>query len=115
MASNDKPQESKSFAIKEIHERYSDPNWSKDNPNTKLFYEKAQDLRVYKLIYTTDELSERSDIIDVIDPYVKQMHYEFITGEQNIDSGWDAYVKELKGMNVDRLVEINNESYNRMK
>ena len=112
MASNDKSQESKALAIKNLHERYSDANWKEGG---KLFYEKVADDRVYKLIYTTDELAERSDIINAVDPYVKQMRYEFITGKQNIDSGWNTYIKELKGMNVDRLIEINNAAYNRMK
>ena len=112
MASDDKSQQSKAIAIKNLHERYSDSNWREGG---KLFYEKVADDRVYKLIYTTDELAERSDIINAVDPYVKQMRYEFITGKQNIDAGWSAYVKELKGMNVDRLVEINNAAYKRMK
>ena len=112
MASNDKSQESKAFAIKELHERYSDPNWRE---NGQIFYNKVTPERVYRLIYTTDELSERSDIINAIDPYVKQMRYEFISGKQNIDSGWNAYIKELKGLNVDRLVEINNIAYERMQ
>ncbi|MBR5519026.1 MAG: extracellular solute-binding protein [Clostridia bacterium] len=115
MSSTDTSQQSKAFAIEELHKRYSDPNWSKDDPNTKLFYEKAIPERVYKLIYTEDELLERSDIINAIDPYVKQMRYDFITGKTNIDTGWDSYIKELKGMNVDRLAEINNAAYNRMK
>ncbi len=115
MASNDKSQESKAFAIKELHERYSDPNWSKDDPNTKLFFEKVTNDRVYRLIFTADELSERSDIINAIDPYVKQMRYEFVSGKTSIDGGWNAYIKELKGMNVDRLVEIYNTAYDRMK
>ena len=112
MASNDKSQESKAFAIKELHERYSDPNWKE---NGQIFYNKVTPERVYRLIYTADELSEKSDIINTIAPYVIQMRYEFITGKQNIDSGWEAYIKELKGMNLDRLVEINNAAYNRMK
>ena len=62
-----------------------------------------------------EELAERSDIINAIDPYVKQMRYEFICGKKSIDSGWDSYIKELKGLNIDRLNEINNAAYKRMK
>ena len=113
MASNDKSQESKAFAIKELHERYSGENWKEDK--SQIFYNKVAPERVYRLIYTSDELSERSDIINAIDPYVKQMRYDFITGKQNIDNGWAAYIKELKGLNVDRLVEIINTAYDRMK
>ena len=112
MASNDKSQESKAFAIKELHERYSDPNWKE---NGQIFYNKVAPERVYRLIYTAEELAERSDIINAIDPYVKQMRYEFICGKKSIDSGWDSYIKELKGLNIDRLVEINNAAYTRMK
>ena len=43
------------------------------------------------------------------------MRYEFISGKTSIDGGWSAYIKELKGMNVDRLVEIYNTAYDRMK
>lgn len=112
MASNDKSQESKAFAIKNLHERYSDADW---RDGGKLFFEKVADDRVYKLIYTTDELEERSNIINAVDPYVKQMRYEFVTGKKNIDNDWAAYIKELKSMNVDRLVEIVNDAYDRMK
>ena len=112
MSDSDSSQQSKAFAIEVLHNRYSDPNWRE---NGEIFYNKVADERVYKLIYTSDELVERADIINAIDPYVKQMRYEFITGKTSIDSGWNAYIKELKGMNIDRLVEINNDAYNRMK
>ena len=113
MASNDKSQESKAFAIEELHNRYSGENWREDK--SQIFYNKVAPERVYRLIYTSEELAERSDIINAIDPYVKQMRYDFITGKQNIDNGWAAYIKELKGLNIDRLVEINNAAYDRMK
>ncbi len=111
MSSADTSQESKAFAIEELHNRYSDPNW-KDGG--KLFYEKAIDERVYKLVYTSDELDERSSIKIGIDSFVKQMRYEFITGKKDIDADWDSYIKELKGYNLDRLVEIENAAYKRM-
>jgi len=113
MSSSDTSQESKAFALEDLHNRYSGANWKEDK--SQIFYNKVAPERVYKLVYTEDELSERSDIINVIDPYVKQMRYDFITGKVNIDSGWDAYIKELKGMNIDSLVEINNAAYDRMK
>ena len=70
---------------------------------------------VEKLIYTSEELDERADITVVIDPYVKQMRYEFITGVKDIDAGWDDYIKELNALNIDRLLEINQTAYDRMK
>ena len=104
MSSNDASQVSKSYAINELYNRYG-----------KDFVNDVKDQRVYKLVYSETELSEMSDITAAINPYVTQMRYEFITGKQSIDSGWDSYIKELKGLNIDRLVEINNTAYNRMK
>ena len=103
MASSDTSQESKSFAIKELYERYGED-----------FVADVVDDRVYKLIYTTEELDEKADLDNAINSYVANKKYEFITGVVDIDKGWDAYIKELKGMNVDRLVEINNAAYDRM-
>ena len=84
-------------------------------PQLKSFLPILKECYGFDIIEISDELAERSDIINAIDPYVKQMRYDFITGKQNIDNGWAAYIKELKGLNVDRLVEINNTAYNRMK
>ena len=52
---------------------------------------------------------------NAIDGYVANSRYEFITGVRNLDSDWDAYIKELKGLNLDRMNEIINEAYDRMK
>ena len=45
---------------------------------------------------------------------MKQKRYEFITGKTDIDAGWDAYIKELKSSNIDRLLEISQTAYDRM-
>ena len=70
---------------------------------------------VNKVIYNSDELSERANIDLAIDTYVKQMRYQFIIGEVDIDKGWNDYIKELKSMNIDRLLEISQTAYDRMK
>ena len=104
MDSSDTSQESKAFAIKELYDRYG-----------KDFVADVIDERVYRLVYTTEELDEKADLINALDSYVANMRFEFITGVRDLDAGWDAYIKELKGMNVDRLVDINNAAYDRMK
>ena len=69
---------------------------------------------VNKIIYSIDELDERSAILFPIQTYVKQMRYQFIMGEVDIDEAWDDYIKELKSMNIDRLLEISQTAYDRM-
>lgn len=97
-ASNDDSQRSKADAIELMYDQY---------PETGSMVE--------KLIYTSEELDERADITVVIDPYVKQMRYEFITGVKDIDAGWNDYIKELNALNIDRLLEMNQAAYDRMK
>lgn len=112
MTDADSSQQSKAYAIEELHNRYSDSDWKEDG---KLFFEKATNERVYKILYTAEELDEISAIKTALSSYYKQTRYEFITGKKNVDKDWDAYIKELKSMNIDRYVEITNEAYNRMK
>jgi len=69
---------------------------------------------VNKIVYSIDELDERGVIQPQILSYVKQMRYKFIVGEVDIDKGWDSYIKELKAMNMDRLLEISQTAYDRM-
>lgn len=70
--------------------------------------------RIYKLISTSEELEEISTITTVVNSYVSSAQYKFITGEVDIDKGWDNYIKELKASNVDRLVELYQTAYDRM-
>ena len=104
MATSDASQVSKSYAIKELYNRYGE-NFAKD----------ASDDRIFALVYTTEELDDIAVLKNAIDGYVANSRYEFITGVRNLDSDWDAYIKELKGLNLERMNEIINEAYDRMK
>ena len=104
MATSDASQVSKSYALKELYDRYG-KNFAKD----------ASDDRIFALVYTTEELDDLAVLKNAIDGYVANSRYEFITGVRNLDSDWDAYIKELKGLNLDRMNEIINEAYDRMK
>lgn len=96
-AGNDDSQRSKAKAIELMYDHY---------PETGEM--------VSKIIYSAEELEERSVIQSTIDSYVEQMRYKFIVGEIDIDKGWIDYIKELKSMNIDRLLEISQTAYDRM-
>ena len=96
-AGDDLSQVSKANAIELMYDQY---------PETESIVE--------KIIYTPEELEERSIIQNAVVSYVKQMRYNFIMGETDVDSGWDAYIRELKAMNVERLLEISQTAYDRM-
>ena len=38
--------------------------------------------------------------------YIGQMHGKFISGEEDIEAGWDAYIKNLEKMGLEELLEI---------
>ncbi len=100
----DASQQAKANAIKLAYERYGEDN-----------YTYPVDSFIAKLIYTSDELDERAEIMTSTNSYVNSMLYEFVTGGKDIDKDWDAYIKELKALNIDRLLEISQTAYDRMK
>ena len=46
--------------------------------------------------------------------HVNQQSLRFILGQRPL-SEWDAYVSELKGKNMDQLVDVHNKAYDRFK
>lgn len=103
MVSSDSSQQAKADAIKLAYDRYG-----KDK------FIPAEESRVYKIIYTSEELEERSTILTTVQSYVSQTMYEFVTGAKDIDGYWSSYINELKSLNADRLLEISQTAYDRM-
>ena len=66
-----------------------------------------------QVTYTAEESSERTPLFTDISSYIKTMKAQFITGEVDIDSGWDTYIQTLKAMGLDRLMEIEQGAYDR--
>lgn len=63
-------------------------------------------------MYTAEEFQELPTLATDIDSYVDTMRAQFIiTGE--IDEGWADYVKQLRGMGLDKLVKIRTDAYSR--
>lgn len=61
---------------------------------------------------TVEESRELSTIKTEIDTYREEMLYKFITGTEPM-SKYDEYIKVLKSMKVDRMIEIQQNVYNR--
>ena len=54
---------------------------------------------------TSDEAAERTDIMQQVNTYAKEMEFKFITGAESLDN-YDNYLKELEALNIDRAIEI---------
>ena len=58
-----------------------------------------------------DDEKEISTIFVDISSYVDQMKAKWITGESDVESDWEDYLKALEKMNVSRYVEIYQNAY----
>ncbi len=63
--------------------------------------------------YTQEEATERATLLNDITNTASNAKVSFITGETDIDSGWENYVSELNQMGLERLVEIDQAAYDR--
>lgn len=64
---------------------------------------------------TADESKEFATIMNQIETYRDEMTLKFMFGDEDIDTGWDTYVKTIKDMGIDRAEEIENAAYTRYK
>ncbi|MGI5898451.1 MAG: extracellular solute-binding protein [Christensenellales bacterium] len=73
----------------------------------------------YSLVYpggasrTIEESTEYAEIFTPIKSYVDETTAKFIMGQLDIDAQWDAYVANVKAMNVEKLIKIDQDAYNR--
>lgn len=63
--------------------------------------------------YTAEELETRSTLYTDVYNYLVTAKVQFITGETDIDAGWDAYLAELDKIGLERLLEIEQAAYDR--
>lgn len=70
---------------------------------------KDADLEKYdtipKIMLTNAEQQEISRLVEVTNPIVKKYIQQWVING-DVDATWDAYVNELKGAGIDRIVEI---------
>ncbi|UUZ85262.1 hypothetical protein LJK88_17845 [Paenibacillus sp. P26] len=66
------------------------------------------------LYFSAEESDARTRYLTDIDAYVKKMQAKWLM-QGGIDQEWDDYVKKLKEMNLDKLVKVYQDAYNRYK
>jgi putative aldouronate transport system substrate-binding protein len=57
--------------------------------------------------------SELATLQTNIESYIQQNSLQFVTGSKNIDTDWDAYVKGLSGLGLDRYLQIEQEAFDK--
>lgn len=58
------------------------------------------------LFFTIEQNEEMAPIFTDLDACVEEMRAAFIVGNKSLDSEWDAYVKQLEDMKMQRYLEI---------
>lgn len=66
------------------------------------------------LLYTEEEDAERAQLYTDITLYISNMHAQFITGQVDIEEGWDAFQEQMEAMGLSRLLEIEQAAYDRL-
>lgn len=64
------------------------------------------------VMYTAEEFQELPTLTTDIDTYVRTTRAQWIT-KGGIDEQWDAYIKKLNEMGLERLVTIRTDAYER--
>lgn len=72
------------------------PNWKSYDPVNNMPY----------VTYDTEESALIAEIFTEIDTFVKESAAAFILGTQNIETGWDAYVKTVYDMGLQELLDL---------
>lgn len=79
-----------------------------------LYMNKSPKDLVGDLVFTEEEASEVATIRNNINTYVVESIARFVTGDRNIDTDWNAYVKEFEALELNRYLEITQKAYDRM-
>ena len=79
----------------------------------EYYFDKHPEKVLPLLHYTEDEAGQIQEALSNIPTYVNQTMAEFITGARDIETGWDSYMSELKGMGLDEWQKSAQAAYDR--
>ncbi|MFR9234263.1 MAG: extracellular solute-binding protein [Eisenbergiella massiliensis] len=97
----DETMEAAQYALEECHQSWDAWGTKNDDKHTLPGY----------LTLTTEESKELTQIKTKLANYSDEMVYRFIFGEEDLESGWDGFVAQLKELGSERAEEINAAAY----
>jgi putative aldouronate transport system substrate-binding protein len=90
----------------------TDYGWAVLIEKGRRLYERADNFPI--LVYTAEESRERATLVTDLNLYLSQALTQFISGEIDIDAGWNNYLRTLEQVKAARLVAIDQAAYDRM-
>lgn len=73
----------------------------------------AKEHLIPNLYVASEDSEEYASIMNELQTYASEMRVKFITGSEDVEEKYDEYVETLKGIGVDRVVELMQEAYDR--
>ena len=65
------------------------------------------------LVLTQDETDTYNDVWTDINAYIAETTAKFISGETDVETGWDAYIKDLEKMGLQDVIDVYQAAYDR--
>ena len=65
------------------------------------------------LVLTQDETDTYNDAWTDINAYIAETTAKFISGEADVETGWDAYIKDLEKMGLQDVIDVYQAAYDR--
>ncbi|MCE5259323.1 MAG: extracellular solute-binding protein [Chloroflexi bacterium] len=69
------------------------------------------DMQVPPLAFTSEQSQELGTLSTALTTYVDQMFASFVTGQVDINTGWDQYLSDLKTNGLDKYLQIYQAAY----
>jgi len=69
---------------------------------------------ISNLKFMTEELNEINEIQATLKTYSEESLARFVTGDLNIESDWDNYIKELEKIGLKKFLEVSQAAWDRM-
>ena len=64
-----------------------------------------------RFVLSSDDQDNFTDLWTDISAYISQMHSKFITGQEDLETGWDNYLSTLDRMGLPEVLEIYQNAY----
>lgn len=82
---------------------------------SRVYLDKARlkEDTVRNLVYTNAEYEIKDQYEATLNNYVKEQAKLFVMGTKNIDSDWDAYLKQIEDLNLKGVLEMKQKAYDR--
>lgn len=65
------------------------------------------------LNYTEEEQKRKEELNGALNTYVNEMFQKWVLGRDSVEIGFDAFLKQMKSMGMDELVQIQQAAYDR--